>query len=277
MLHGLALFNDGDHAGARRASERARELYDPALHRDHGPRFGNDSLVMALAHIAQLRWFSGDTAEALTFAASAVAWAREVGHVPSIGLALMYACLVHQWVGDHKAVGAMAAEILSLSAKYGLPAYEGYAAALYDWANGDVERSRAILEILAQLGCKLALTYYTSLAADTQFARGELDAAIEGIDRCLTLCRDNDEHFFEAELHRRRATYEAKRNPGAESIRLSLEQAASLAQRYDMPRVEALATQELIQRFGGSAEQRARVDHLLKLHPGLQEIVSTPT
>ena len=65
-----------------------------------------------------------------------------------------------RWVGDRKAVGAMGAEILSLSAKYGLPAYEGYAAALYDWANGDVERSRAILHcIVAGIVCTLIFAF----------------------------------------------------------------------------------------------------------------------
>jgi hypothetical protein len=70
--------------------------------------------------------------------------------------------------------------------------------------------------------------------------------------------------------------YEARRNPTSDSVRHSLEQAASLAERCDMPRIEALATLELIQRFGGTAERRARVDQLLKTHPALQEIVSLP-
>jgi hypothetical protein len=43
-----------------------------------------------------------------------------------------------------------------------------------------------------------------------------------------------------------------------------------------MPRIEALATLELIQRFGGTAEQRARIDELRKFHPGLQQIMPTP-
>jgi predicted ATPase len=231
---------------------------------------------MAQAYVAQLKWFSGDTAEAIALAESAVAWAREVGHVPSLGLGLMYACLVYQWEGNRPAVADRASEILSLSAKYGLPAYEGYAAMLFDWANGEVERSRAVLGGLSHIGCRLALTYFSSLAPDNQFARGELDAAIDGVDQALSLCRDNDEHFFEAELHRRRAMYEVRRNPASESVRRSLEQAAALAARCDMPRIEVLATLELTERFGGTAEQRARIAELLKLHPALQQIMPTP-
>jgi hypothetical protein len=43
-----------------------------------------------------------------------------------------------------------------------------------------------------------------------------------------------------------------------------------------MPRIEVLATLELMQRFGGTTEQRARIDELRKLHPALQQIMPTP-
>jgi tetratricopeptide (TPR) repeat protein len=272
MLHGLALFIDGDHAAARPVFERAVELYDPGRHRDHGARFGLDSLVLAQSFLAHLRWFAGDASAAFELVANAIDWARQLGHVPSIALGLLYGCTIHQRAGDRSAVAAMAGEILSLSAKYGLPAYEGYAATLHAWATGDEERARAIVGGLSDLGCKLALSYYGSLVADSQAARGELDAAISCIDHCLSLCRDNDEHFYEPELHRRRAQYEARKDPAAEGVRSSLEQAARLAQRQDMPRVEALATLDLMRRFGGLEQRGARLDELLARHPGLRDL-----
>ncbi|WP_437998960.1 TOMM system kinase/cyclase fusion protein [Sorangium sp. So ce185] len=271
-LHGIALFMDGDHADARRAVERAVELYDPDLHRDHGARFGLDSLVLARSFVALLCWFSGDTTAAFALIASALEWAREVGHVPSIALCLMYGAMVRQLAGDRREVAAMAGELLALSGKYGLPAYEGYGVILHGWAAGDEERPRAMVGVLLDLGCKLGLSYYASLVADTQAARGELTAAIERIDRCLAMCRENDEHFYEPELHLRRAMVAARRDPAAEGVRTSLEQAALLARRFAVPRVEALATLALLQRSGGDERRRARLDELLGLHPGLRAI-----
>lgn len=271
MLRGLALFIDGDHAGARPIFERAIALYDPDRHRDHAARFGLDTLVMAKAFLAHIRWFSGDAPGAFAFIADAIGWARALGHVPSIALGLLYGSTIQQRAGDRGAVRAMAAEILALSAKYGLPAYEGYAATLQAWATDDDPRIRAIASGLTALGCRLALSYYASLAADAQARRGELDAAIACIDHCLALCGEYDEHFYEPELHRRRAMYEAQRDPAAEGVRTSLEQAARLARRSAMPRVEALATRDLLRRFGGD-DHRARLDELLTLHPGLHEL-----
>ncbi|MDI1443052.1 TOMM system kinase/cyclase fusion protein [Polyangium sp. 6x1] len=271
-LHGLALFMDGDHADARRAVERAVELYDPELHRDHGARFGLDSLVLAKAYVAQLCWFSGDDAAAFALVASTLEWAREVSHVPSIAIGLLYGGMVHQLAGDRGTVASMTGELLALSGKYGLPAYEGYAAALHDWATGDGMRARAIVQVLSDLGCKLGLSYYGSLVADAQAERGELDGALACIDHCLVLCRENDEHFYEPVLHLRRALYEARKDPASEGVRLSLEEAARLGRQKDMPRIEALATLELSQRFGRTEERRARLDELRGRHPGLQGI-----
>ncbi|WP_437590374.1 TOMM system kinase/cyclase fusion protein [Sorangium sp. So ce1000] len=271
-LHAVALFVDGDHADARRVAERAVELYDPDLHRDHGARFGLDSLCLARAYVAQLCWYSGDAASAFALVGSALEWAREVSHVPSIALVLLYGCMIHQLAGDRSAVAAMAGEVLALSAKYGLSAYEGYAVTLYDWATGDEQRARATVEGLAQLGCKLGLSYYGSLVADNLAERGELDAAIACVDHCLSLCRENDEHYYEPELYLRRAMVEAQKDPAAEGVRASLEHAARLARRYDMPRIEALATLELLRRFAVTEQRRARLDELVALHPGLREI-----
>jgi TOMM system kinase/cyclase fusion protein len=272
MLRGLALFIDGDHAGARPVFERAIALYDPERHRDHAKRFGLDTLVMAKSFMAHLRWFSGDTAGAFALVAEAIAWARVLGHVPSIALGLLYGCTIQQRAGDRGAVLAMATEILTLSARYGLPAYEGYAATLTAWAADDDPRIREITSGLTALGCKLALSYYGSLAADGQARRGEFDAAIACIDHCLSLCDENGEHFYEPELHRRRAMYEARKDPAAEGVRTSLERAARLARRNDMPRVEALATLDLLRQLGGGAQHRARLAELLALHPGLHAL-----
>jgi TOMM system kinase/cyclase fusion protein len=272
-LRGLALHTDGEHAEARDALEPAVALYDPARHRDHGARFGLDSFVMATAILAHLRWSSGDDEAAFGLVASALAWAREVGHVPSLALGLLYGCQVFQFAGDKAAVAAMTGELLALAAKYGLPAYEGYAVVTHGWATGDDARSAAIVQGLAQMGCKLGLSYFGSLPADTDAERGDLGAAIARLDHCLSLCHENDEHYYEPELHRRKALYLLRQGPAErEPARVALEQAARLARQRHMPRVEARATLELARRFGDDTRRTKRLDELLARHPGLRTI-----
>jgi hypothetical protein len=147
---------------------------------------------------------------------------------------------------------------------------------LHDWAIGEQRRAHAIATGLTELGCKLALSYYGSLLADNQAESGQFDAAIASIDHCLSLCRDNDEHFYEPELYRRRAMYEARRTPAGVAVgagvQTSLERAAELARQRDMSRIEMLATLELRRRFGGAAQHRERLDELLAHSPDLRVI-----
>lgn len=270
---GITLHPEGDIAGARRALERAIELYEPEVHRHQGAQIGLDSLVLARTLLAHLRWFAGDSAAAFELVADGLEWAREIGHVPSIAIGLLYGCQVHQFAGDRKTAAAMTGEILVLAGKYGLPAYEGYAAIIHAWATGNEQQAEAILGALAGMGCKLCLSYYGSLIADNLAERGCLDAAIARIDHCLSLCGENGEHYYEPELHRRRAMYRLQQEPsGDEQVRISLEQAAGTARRQQMPRIEALATLELLDRFGDDGARRARLDELFALQPGLREI-----
>jgi class 3 adenylate cyclase/tetratricopeptide (TPR) repeat protein len=269
-LLGVATHADGDHLAAREALERAVRLHDPASDLDHGPRFGLDSLVLAKTLLGHHQWHRGEDEEAFRLVADALDWARETRHVPSIAIGLLYGCQVHQFAGDKATVAAMTGEILGLAAKYGLPAYEGYAATMHDWAVGDGERAQEIIRRLARTGSKASLSYFGSLAAERLAERGRLDVAIESIESCLRLCTENEEHLYEPELHRRLGTYLMQHvPPRTEQARAAFEQAADRARRYDMPRTEVAARCELIDRFHSGDEDRARVRDLITLHPGL--------
>ncbi|MDP8999036.1 MAG: hypothetical protein M3O46_02885, partial [Myxococcota bacterium] len=102
--------------------------------------------------------------------------------------------------------------------------------------------------------------------------RGRLDVAIERIERCLALCRENEEHYYEPELHRRRAMYQLRQDGvSSDDARSSLLQAAELARRQEMPRIEALAIKDLLAHFGEDATHRTRLDSLVAINPKLRE------
>lgn len=206
-LLGLDQYMVGEFAESRRTLEGAVALYDRQLHRDHGQRYGLDTLVLAQTLLGHLSWFRGAATEALALTAEAVEWARGLGHIPSLAIGLLYGSQVYQFAGDKGTVAAMTQEILGLSEKYGLPAYQGYAAILYGWATGSDQATEMILEQLSRMGCKVSLSYFGSLPAQTQAERGQMDAAIARIDRCLQLCAENHEHYYEPELRRWRTVY----------------------------------------------------------------------
>jgi hypothetical protein len=274
MLYGLTLFSEGDHGGARLAFGRAHELYDPARDRDHGARFGLDTLVIVRAYVAHLQWFEGASQKAFATTADAVAWARELRHIPSLAVGLLYSSTLHQRAGDRRAVIAMTEEILYLHGRHGLPAYERYAQILHAWACGDAAHVRAVIDRLIHLGCRLGLPYYQALAAEIDAEHDALDRALATVDQCLALCDASDERFFAPELHLRRARYAAAAGAETSSIVASLSRAAALSRRQAMPRVEALAIVELARRVPQATPWLARLDELARASPGVRAVVN---
>lgn len=267
---GITLHPEGKISAARGTLENAIGLYDPQLHRNQGAEIGLDSLVLSKALLAHLVWFAGETDAAFGLVREALDWARTIGHVPSIAIGLLYGCQVYQFAGDRATAAVMTGEILGLAKKYGLPAYEGYAAIIHAWATRNEELAEGVLGGLQMMGCNLCLSYYASLVAENMADRGALDQAIARIDDCLSRCATNDEHYYEPELHRRRAMYELRRGSDHAQAQASLEKAAELAQRQNMPRLEWLARRELAARFGFDASKE-RVTQLSKLHPALRD------
>ena len=266
---GITLHPEGNISAARRTLENAIRLYDPELHRNQGVEIGLDSLVLSKALLAHLMWFAGDTARAYQLVAEALEWARAIGHVPSIAIGLLYGCQVYQFSGNRAVAAEMTGEILMLAKKYGLPAYEGYAAIIHAWATRNEPQAEAVLGGLKMMGCNLCLSYYGSLVAENMADRGALDDALARIDHCLSLCAQNDEHYYEPELHRRRAMYEIRKGLNTPSVRVSLERAADLAQQQGMPRVEWLALGELSARYD-SDSFKGRLAQLSELYPTLR-------
>jgi serine/threonine protein kinase/tetratricopeptide (TPR) repeat protein len=249
---GAALFAHGNFREAADELKKAIAVYEQQAKAQVqlDTRFGMDSLVLAKGILAHICWFEDQEALAFDLASTAVEWARQFGHVPSLGMGLLYAAQVHQHAGDQARTATLTGELLMLAGKYGLPAYEGYAALLHAWANNSEDNVDFILGTLERLGCVLGLSYYASLLAENLAARGELEAAISRIDSCIALCEKNDEHYYEPSLHWRKARYQIQRGDAGDAVRNSLEEAVALARQYGAPRIERLARAEIAERFG---------------------------
>ena len=84
-----------------------------------------------------MRWFAGHDAAARADATNAVRWAREMSHIPSLSMALLYQSLGHQGRNDKARALVSTGELLGITERYGLPAFQGYAAIIRCWGMGD--------------------------------------------------------------------------------------------------------------------------------------------
>jgi TOMM system kinase/cyclase fusion protein len=234
MFSGLVEHGAGRYERAAWELSASRDLYDRASHREHGRRFGLDSWVWATATLALVRWFQGEAQLAYALAADAVAYARQLEHLPSLGIALLYAGNLHHYAGDKARVVACSVELGELDQRYGFPAYGAYGAMLGAWAAGDSELPTSIAAQLEAMGCTAALSYYSSLAAETDAEQGRTDSGLARVGRCLELCRENDERYYQPALHRLRATLLLAKGDRGQA-RAELELAVDLAQAQGMP------------------------------------------
>lgn len=207
---GLANYSDGRIDLAERALTDAIDRYDPVAHAHHAAEFGFDTRVWATTGRALVRWLSGWDQAACTDAGDAVRQAHEVSHIPSLCMALLYQSLGYQARSDRASALASTSELLDISARYGLPAFTGYADIIRCWAGGeiaDIARADATAQLLWDMGCRYCQSYYRSFAADTLAAHQRWAEALERIDECLQLVEVLDERLHSAELHLRKAQY----------------------------------------------------------------------
>ena len=274
---GVHFYAEGQFLDADTWLEKARGLYDPVRHQDQGPIFGMDCRVWATAQQALVQWGIGRTERAFKLANEAIAWAREITHVPSLGIALLYISQIHQMNGDKAAVRVSTGELLEASKTYGLLAFEGYGATLASWAAGDLQGVEAIIATLKSLNCNLILPYYGSFLADIEADAGHMREAITHVDTWLAACTAFNEHVFEAELSRRRGIYEMRlEHPDLDVVRDSLTRARELARDGGASRFETLAIHDQARLLGDDDSLRERLAGIYDSIPDLRPPV-TPT
>jgi ATP/maltotriose-dependent transcriptional regulator MalT len=185
----------------------ALDTYDPKLHKESGATFGFDTRAWAGASLSRVTWDLGHCQRATQVAKEAVDWAREIEHPPSLGICLMYQSIVHQYNGEKELARKVSAELLSVSDQYGLLIDAAYGKLMHCWASDDLTGGEEAFGLLNALKSLHAVAYFYSLLADVDLREGRPEAALARIDKCIALCGQIDEHYYEPHLYLRRAQY----------------------------------------------------------------------
>ncbi|CAB5712558.1 Serine/threonine-protein kinase pknB [Delftia tsuruhatensis] len=269
---GLAHYSDGRFDLAEHTLTDAIGRYDPVAHAHHAADFGFDTRVWATCGRALVRWFAGFDQAAQADAAQAVRLAHEVSHIPSLSMALLYQALGHQARNDRGSALATTGELLDITARYGLPAFTGYAQIIRCWASGDcadIASADATAQLLWDMGCRYCQSYYRSFAAETLAAHQRWDEAVERLDECLRLADRLDERLHSCELHLKKARCLQAMGADAARVQASLVQAADTARAAGKYRTEyeALSMSQTLASAGPDMDARLR--ELAALRPEL--------
>ncbi|MEO7422158.1 MAG: AAA family ATPase [Ornithinibacter sp.] len=208
------------------ADEHFRRACDLAGVSDWLP-VGTRTEVHARAWWAHARWLLGDHAGAASVSAEAVQLARLIEHPYSLTVALSYAAVTFQLLGDTVLLRETLTDLAELSERYGFAYYGEWAKVLEGWAEGGeagLRTARGGIDSLEREGSLARMTYWLSLVADVHRREGRIESAAAVLDAATSFAIAHDDRWWLPEVLRARAALD----PTPRSVR-GLERAVDLA------------------------------------------------
>ncbi len=189
---------------------------------------GTRTDVHAKGWWAHARWLLGDDAGAVATSTEAVHNARLINHPYSLAVALSYAALTLQLLGDLPRLAGVLAELTAVCDRYGFAYYRDWARVLTGWTQGGptgIANAKLGIESLEHDGSLARMPYWLSLLAELYHHEGNTTAAQATLDAAAASASEHDDLWWLPEVLRARATLD----PPSRAAR-RLEQAIALAE-----------------------------------------------
>jgi len=206
---GTVLLSRGELDAAAHHLKEAISLHDRVEHEALRLVYSYDPLVICQGYLAWALVALGFPDKAVESSASSIARAQSIQHPLSLGFALARAAAVYELRRDVDAVGALAADLHTLAAEQGFGTYSVVATFYRGWVlaqGGDAEEGLRLLHgglaAFCARGDEEFFPHSLSVVAEAASGAGTLDVALKLIAEGLERVERNEEHWFEAELHR---------------------------------------------------------------------------
>lgn len=212
VLLSLSLLYSARFEESQSAALRALALYDPEEHGHYALLLGGfDFRAACYGALGFVAWFRGQPDRALEQAQRGVALMEQAGHANSIAAALLYLASVHSYRREPVALAETCRRLQEISQRHGL--FLGAVAGLYLGAlGGDAEGPKQIVGGLRAYGHQFGMPYWLSTIAETEAAKGQLDAALERIEDCIRTSEATGEVHYLPELIRLEGTFLTRRD-----------------------------------------------------------------
>lgn len=224
-------------AGAALSLGRPREAMEHfARCYEHDPGgysfiLGTKLEVHAMSWASHAHWLAGDGNTGAKLCQNALALARRSRHPYTETVALAYAAVFHQFIGDKASLARLVVELQELCYRYKFAYYGQWAQVLQGWVTGGTAGTaqiRAGIRALQNQDAFARMPYWLSLLASTLTTAGDGQTARSVLDAALAAGRQRDDMWWLPEVLRQRAEISAT----AEAARM-VRQARELAAAQD--------------------------------------------
>jgi class 3 adenylate cyclase/predicted ATPase/DNA polymerase III delta prime subunit len=203
----------GDFVTAYKHVEQGLALYDERRHRHHAFQYmGHDPAVCAHALGAIIAWVQGYPDRAARHADSAVQFARQLEHAPTLAHALWFVCTYYILRYDVEAALAASSETLALCEEHQLAQPKAAGMLYRGWAlvqNGEIGKGLTLaqdgLATWERGGVGAFLQQGRFVLAEICSVAGRRDEAIDLLEAALAHGYQTGERWCEARVHHLRA------------------------------------------------------------------------
>jgi class 3 adenylate cyclase/predicted ATPase len=280
----LERFHAGLYEPSLELVHQALAIYDPRAHRDLALRYGHDPRMAATNYRAWNLWYLGFPDQARQARDEALAWAREIDHPNTTGLALCFCVsLTSMWLGDVDRVETAAREALDLAARMSLALWHAWGRIHLGWALAErgapdgLTELEAGLEEARRIGARRLEPFHLGLAADARSRAGQHDAAGVTLTDAFTALAETGDMPFAADLHRLRALAKLRASPAATAEAIAdLECALDIARQQEARSLELRAARDLAALWAEQGERQQALGLLAPVYGWFTEGFDTP-
>jgi len=268
---GVTLFHMGEIAIGLEHLEKGIKNYNPAEHNSHALLYGTDPEVTCLSYGALAQCLLGYPERALKYGKRAVQKTKKMNHPFSHAFALNHHTWLYQFLKKTDQVNKFAGELISVSEDYGFPFwqiigsfYKGWVLSQEKKVGQGIKEMQESVKSFQAGGTGSVLPYLLATVAGVYLENGQPDKALKWLEGADSRAQMNDEHFFDAEIHRLKgeaifASVQKNKKKGE----LSLWRAVETARRQNLKIFELRALGSLVRLVGKkeSVEALSEVYH----------------
>jgi class 3 adenylate cyclase/predicted ATPase len=246
-LMGSSLLLTGDVAESRVHFDQALALHDPAKHRPLTTRFGQDIGVSILMFRSQALWLLGYPESALVDADRGLKDAREIGHAPTLMIAL--ANITHILCGNYAIANTNLQDLVALADEKGViwwqalgMSLQGYLSAVTGETSNSVRTISTAVTVWRSTGSTVFIPLSLLFLATAYAELGQLNDAGRCIGEAMTVIEKTKERWFEAEVNRIAGEIALKSpEPNAGKAEAHFERALAVARKQGAKSLELRA------------------------------------
>jgi len=244
---------------------------------------GLNYLVHGLAWNSHVLWCLGYPQLALSRAQAAVELAREFVQPFNQALAITYLAMLQTWRATAETFRTDTEAAYALTDEYKAPYYRAWVSILLRFAQAEQQPTaenlahlRQAIHTFTETGARIRLPVYFSMLAQACLKAEHWEEGLNALEQALTVSLRNDEHWWDAEIHRLRGELMRAQGAAPDEVEAMFQRALEIARTQQARSLELRAAISLARLWQANARPAEAKQLLTQVYGWFTEGFDTP-